>query len=322
MTTSITAPTKTLLSEGQILIKVITAAINPADYKIPEAAGVGKLVSPKPPVIPGLDFCGRVVGLHSSDTSLLEGQLVFGALNRAGRLGTLGEFIIVSREECALLPPGLDLDQAAAIGTAGLTAYQSFNLEIVKPGSKVLINGGSGGCGTFGIQIAKARGAEVTVTCSTANVELCKSLGADEVIDYKTSDLLLELRNKGPIFDLVVDNAGSPADLYERSATFLKPMGLFVQVAVTVTLSGLSNLFWRVVKPKSLNGKKGKFMFLRNASSRKDFDQIAQWMVEGKVMAVVDEVFTFEDVPRAYEKLRLGRTRGKILVRVGEEGKR
>ncbi|KAI9734244.1 MAG: hypothetical protein M1834_002348 [Cirrosporium novae-zelandiae] len=319
LTTSVTPPALSSLCRGQVLIKVITAAINPVDYKIPELAFLRKLMITLP-AIPGLDFCGRVVGTHpSSNDTLKEGQLVFGALNKAAKFGSLGQFIVISSDECAPLPEGIEPDHAAAAGIAALTAYQSYPRNIVKPGSKVFINGGSGGTGTFGIQFAKALGAEVTVTCSTGNIELCRSLGADEVLDYKKIDILSELKNKGQVFDLAVDNAASPASLYERSGAFLKKGGKFMQVGVHLSFSGMGSAFSRPLRPAFLGGGNRAFHFVRVSSNRKDLREIGKLMAEGRVKAVIDEVFEFEDVPRAYEKLRAGHAKGKIVVHVTEK---
>ncbi|RDW63326.1 hypothetical protein BP6252_10871 [Coleophoma cylindrospora] len=315
---SIPAPTKSSLARGQLLVEVIMAAINPIDYKLPESGRLGAIMM-SPPAIPGLDFCGRIVGLHSSVTHLKEGQLIFGAHAQAARYGTLGQLIVIPSGQCALLPAGVKISDAAAIGTAAITAYQSYPPDRVKPGSKVFINGGSGGTGTFGIQFAKAMGAEVTVSCSTANIQLCKSLGADEVIDYKTTDILVELQKKGPVFDLAVDNAAVPASLYENSPTFLKPEGRFMQVSMDLSFRSLGGAFTRSLRPSFLGGVPRSYTFVRNVSNTKDFTQIGKWMAEGKVRAVIDEVFELEDAPKAFEKLRQGHSRGKILVRVGKE---
>lgn len=243
---------------------------------------------------------------------------MFGALGIQSRFGTLSQFLIVSEEGCALLPEGVDIDQAAAVGTAGLTAYQSFPRDIVKPGSKVFINGGSGGTGTFGIQFAKALGAHVMVSCSGRNAQLCRSLGADEVIDYTTADILSELKKLGQVFDLAVDNAGTPASLYQSSDVFLKPDGAFMQVGVTAPLAGMGTVLSRAMRPAFLGGGRRIFTFVKVSSSRKDFEQIGRWIADGKVKSVIDQKFEWEDTPKAYEKLRLGRTQGKIIVHVGQ----
>ncbi|KAH8646605.1 hypothetical protein BGZ60DRAFT_464896 [Tricladium varicosporioides] len=312
------APSTTTLTKGQILIETISASLNPIDYKIPELGFVSKLII-STPATPGLDFCGRVVGTYASNDTFKIGDIVYGALSRPTKFGSLGEFMIAPSGECALLPEGLDPDHAAAIGTAGQTAFQSLDPRIVKKGSKVFINGGSGGTGTFGIQFAKILGAEVTTTCSTKNVELCKSLGADEVIDYTQVDILSELKKRGQVFDLAIDNVGRPALLYERSGEFLKPGAKFVEVGVQVSLSGFTKTMGRKVIPRCLGGGNRPFHFLVVQSKQEDLTQIGKWLVDGKARVVIDEIFKREDVPKAFERLRTGRTVGKIVVQVGEK---
>jgi alkaline phosphatase D len=185
-----------------------------------------------------------------------------------------------------------------------------------RAGDKVFINGGSGGTGTFGIQIAKTLGCHVTTSCSTPNVGLCKSLGADKVIDYKTSDITKILSDGGPSYDLVVDNVGKPEDLYSSSHHFLEANGKYVQVGTEVSLGGIVSLISRFVWPGFLGGGKRKFEFVAVKNKAEDFEQLAAWMAEGKVKAVIDQAFAFEDAPKAYEKIRTGRAKGKIVVNV------
>ncbi|KAH8593117.1 zinc-binding oxidoreductase [Bisporella sp. PMI_857] len=317
LTQTIPMPTKLSLSKDQILVKVLSAALNPVDIKLPESSIASFMV--KPPATPGLDFCGRVVEVHDSNSTFKSGELVFGAFSRAAKQGTLGQYITISSSECAPLPKGVKVDDAAAIGMAGVTAYLSLLPDVVKPGAKVFINGGSGGVGTWAIQFAKIRGAKVTATCSTGNVELCKSLGAEKVLDYKEVDIVSELEKSGPGYDFFVDNAGSPAGLYERSDRFLKKDGAFMQVATAMTPKAMGTVARRMMLPRVLGGGPRRFHFVQTKSTRRDLEQIGTWMAEGKVRSVIDNVFRFEDVPVAFGKLREGRTKGKIIVHVDKE---
>ncbi|CAD0050336.1 unnamed protein product [Aureobasidium pullulans] len=257
---------KSSLRKDELLIEVISASINSVEYKIPETSGVMCSVLLSLPATPGLDFCGRVAAKHKDCSAFQEGQNVFGALSSAFiKAGTLARFVV-----------------AAATGTAALTAYQSlFPNSTTQPGSHVLINGGSGGIGTFAIQMAKARNIHVTVTCSTPNIKLCKAVGADEVIDYTKCDLISELTQRGQVFDSVLDNVGVPENLYHKSHQFLKPSGTFVLVAAN--------------------------------------PNIAEWLADGSLRTIVDSTFEFEDVPKAFQKLKLGRTNGKIVIHVAKQ---
>lgn len=322
------------LKPDTILVKVLTAALNPVDYKFPEMPIMGAYLIGTP-ATPSLDYSGRVVACGPntgkiSSTELKEGQLVFGRLNGPSKVGTLAEYTVVPRSGCAVVPPGegkaegISADDAACVGTAGLTAYQCI-VPFIEPGGdhtpRVFINGGSGGTGTFGIQIAKALGCFVAVSCSGGNAKLCKSLGADAVIDYKTQDLVTTLAGMEK-FDLVVDNVGTPASLFFSAHSFTTPNAKFVQVGAPVgdfpamVYDLLSKMLW----PGFLGGGKRSFAFVGVENKLDEFERIAQWMVQGKVKAVVDETFGIEDKGgvKAFEKLKGGRVRGKVLVKVSD----
>lgn len=167
---------------NQHLVRIITAAVNPVDYRLAEFQLLHRLTFPKF-ASPGNDFAGYIVK-PASGSAFKPGQLVFGGAGTHFMCGgAMSEYGIADTKNITPVPTGLSTTDAAGITIAGPTAYQSI-LHHSEPGSRVFLNGGSGGVGAFGIQIAKAEGRHVTVTCSTANVELCKSLGADEVIEY------------------------------------------------------------------------------------------------------------------------------------------
>ncbi|OGM47704.1 zinc alcohol dehydrogenase [Aspergillus bombycis] len=299
----------------QLLIQVISTAINPADYKAPAMSTVcGKVLIATTPASPGMDFCGRVIAV-GSDTSARQftpGQLVFGCLGIPQQFGTLGEFILASANNTAPLPLGVDPDAAATIGVAGRSSYQSIVPYISAAGNRVFINGGSGGCGVYAMQIAKLLGCHVTVTCSTRNVQFCRDLGADEVIDYTTQDVLEELKSQGQVFHHAVDHIGSPEDLYQECHTFLKPGKVFVQVGAP----SMVTFAHRLIRPAFLGGGKRKYVALLMKNHKDELVQIASWIREGKIRVELDTVYEFEETVGAFERLRSGRTRGKIVIHV------
>lgn len=308
------------LAKDQLVVEVISAALNPVDYKLPELGGL-VTAAISLPATPGLDLCGRVVATHPSNTEFEKGQLVFGGFRGSSldRAGALRQYTVISSKCVSKLPDGIDPDQCAAVGTGGTTAYQSLLPDKLKPGAKVFINGGTGGVGTWTVQLAKAMGAEVVATCSTDNVDLCQQLGADEVVDYRKVDVLDFLKKRGPSFDLVVDNVGSNADLWNMSNQIVKPGGSFSQVGVGHDMSylGMASIMKRQLWPAFLGGP--HFHFINMNNDRKYFDKIGAWMAEGKVKAVIDEVYSFEAVPEAYAHLRKGHAKGKVVVRVSKE---
>jgi NADPH:quinone reductase-like Zn-dependent oxidoreductase len=189
----------------------------------------------------------------------------------------------------------------------------------VKPGDKIFINGGSGGTGTFGIQIAKALGCHVTTTCSPSKADLCRSLGADEVIDYTSADVAQALKAKGQVFSLVVDNVGVPDNLYKAADDFLLPQGKFIQIGAPVGLGAAKTIVSRSFIPSFLGGGKRKYEM--STSIRHDptaLKQLAQWIAEKKVKPVIEQTYELEDLPKAFEKLKTGKCSGKLVVHMGK----
>ena len=315
-------PNANSLGPDQVLVQVLSSALNPVDYKFAQIPIVGGLLI-KRPAIPALDYSGRVVASgpntkNISTQDLKPGQLVFGKHDGPTQYGTLAEYTVVPRSGCVPLPQGVSPDEAAAAGSVALTAYQCL-VPHIKSGDRVFINGGSGGVGSFGIQFAKIKGCYVVTSCSSANVDLCKSLGADQVIDYKSQDVVAELK-KMPKFDFIADNVGTPDDLYWQAHTFTKARTKFLQVGAIMSPGGMYSLLSRMVWPGFLGGGKRSFEFLGLKNNYDHLTQIGSWMAEGKVKALIDEVYGMEDKGpvRAYEKLKTGRVKGKLVVRVAD----
>ncbi|EEY20400.1 reticulon-4-interacting protein [Verticillium alfalfae VaMs.102] len=290
-------PSETLEKE-HILVKVIVAGINPADYKLPEL-GILSKAKLSYPICPGMDFAGQVVAVGEGVPDIKVGDNVLGRMGPLKWAGSLSEY-------------------AGAAGTAALTAYQTI-APYAKAGDKVFINGGSGGTGTYGIQIAKAIGCHVTVSCSTSKAALCKELGADEIIDYKTTNVTAKLREIGPVFSVIVDNVGdSPPDLFSASDAILLPSGHYKFVGGHFSFQMATHLASGLLLPKFLGGVSHKFEAFMTKNSHEDLAQLATWMGEGKVKTVVDSAFGFEQVYEAFEKLKVGSAAGKIVVHVQE----
>ena len=303
--------------KDQHLIKVIAAALNPIDYKPAELPVVGWLAISKP-ATPGIDVAGTIVK-PASGSSLKPGQIVYGASGTSPFAGgAMREYAIANAKNVTPLPAGLDPVDAATICVAGLTAYQSI-VPHVKEGDSIFINGGSGGVGIFGIQFAKVAGCHITTTCSTPNVELCKSFGADEVVDYKKQNVL-ETLLKTRKFDHAVDNVGSDDELVWRSHEFVKAGSTFVVVGGgAVSLGHALETMKRAFLPKYLGGIKGKVTGFWPQQKPEDLAQIGEWIAEGKIKAVIDSTFPFEQVPEAIAKSKTGRARGKIVVKVASD---
>lgn len=301
------------LRPDQVLVQVISASINPADYKVPAIPIVSRALITTP-ASPGMDFAGRVAATGAQVNDFEPGQLVYGTIGVPTQFGSLGEYVAVGTGNIVTLPEGLDPDQGATVGVAAQTAYQSL-VPYVSKGDKVFINAGSGGCGIFAIQMAKVLGCHVTTTCSSRNVQFCKDLGADEVIDYTTQDVLETLKGHGQVYNHVIDHIGSPGNLYSESDSFLCPGKAFVQVGAEGFLTFATRLAW----PSFLGGGKRKYVILMMKNNKEDLYQIGEWMQQGKVRAEIDSTYEFSDVIKAFEKLRTGRSRGKIIIHVFEK---
>lgn len=308
------APRPTI-SDSEILVQVHAMALNPVDHKVTEGPMPLRIFGSN--LTPGADFCGKVVETGKKVDEFQIGEFVFGAKVGAFTGGSLAQYISVSKEMVGRLPEGVKAEDAAGFGIVGLTEYQAMH-GTVQSGDKVFINGGSGGTGVYGIQIAKAMGCHVTTTCSTPNVELCKSLGADEVIDYKSTDVAKALVEKGRVFKLAVDNIGTPANLYKASNDYLVSGGKFVQIGVTPSLGGIKQVGGNMLWPGFLGGGKNSYQMLMAKPSADAMRQFSTWMEEGKVKGVVDSVYEWEDAPKAFERLKTGRARGKVVVRVAQ----
>jgi len=301
--------------DDEILVQIHAMALNPVDYKVLEGPAPTRLMGSV--FTPGADYCGKVTKVGKKVDEFKIGEMVFGAKPPGGKWdGTLAQYAVIGKDSAYQLPEGVKIEDAASVSLCALTEMQSIRPN-VKSGDKVFINGGSSGTGSIGIQIAKALGCHVTTTCSTPNVALCKSIGADEVIDYKTSDIVKALSAQGQAFNLVVDNIGAPTNLYKSSNPFMAPGGKFVQIGMSNSVSGLGQIAGNMLRPGFLGGGKAKYqMLFGSVAVKSDLALLAEWMRDGKVKAVIDSQFEWEDAVKAYEKLKTGRAKGKIVVRV------
>jgi NADPH:quinone reductase-like Zn-dependent oxidoreductase len=302
---------KPVPKDDELLVKVHAASVNPADwhfvrgepYLIRMDFGFG---APKDPRI-GIDFAGTVEAVGKDVTKFRPGDAVFG-----GRNGALAEYITITGDgNLARKPAGISFEQAAAVNVAGLTALQTLrDRAALKPGQKVLINGASGGVGTFAVQIAKSLGAEVTGVCSTRNVELVRALGADHVIDYTRQDF-----TQGEAqYDVVMDNVVNRGILEVRRV--LTPTGKLILIGGGgIDASPWYGAFKAPIKALFVSWfvDQDMGMFISNHSSE-DLATLARLMEEGKVIPVIDRTYRFHETAEAMRYLEAGRARGKVVV--------
>jgi NADPH:quinone reductase-like Zn-dependent oxidoreductase len=296
----------------EVLIKIHAAAANPADWHLmrgePFLARLENgLQKPKNTRL-GADVAGRVEAVGRNVTQFQVGDEVFGELP-LDTLGSFAEYVCASEAFMALKPAKLSLEQAAAVPLAAFTALQGLRDKgQIRQGQKVLINGASGGVGTFAVQIAKSFGTEVTGVCSTRNLEMVRSIGADHVIDYTKEDFT---RN-GKQYDLIFDAVGnrSVAD-FKRA---LSPNGICAVAGFTT----LSRLFQVVVLGAwvSMTGNRKIGLMATAKPDKKDLLFIKELLETGKVTPVIDRCYPLNKVPDAIRYLEEGRAKGKVVITV------
>jgi NADPH:quinone reductase-like Zn-dependent oxidoreductase len=306
---------KPVPDNDQILVKIHAVSVNPYDWHFVEgtpyvmrAMGVG-LRKPKE-IRLGVDFAGTVEAVGKNVTQFKPGDEVFG-----GRDGAFSEYVCRRAVGAvAPKPAGLTFEQAASINIAGITALQGVRDKgKVQPGQKVLINGASGGVGTFAVQIAKSFGGEVTGVCSTRNLEMVRSLGADHVIDYTKDDF-----TKGDQhYDVILDNVGNHSlSEYRR---LLTPNGIYVLIGGGGAneqgfLGGLAKALDAAVYSKFVKQKMGMMMA---DPSTKDLTLLADMVQSGKIKPVIDRTYkSLSEVPDAIRYLEEGHARGKVVITV------
>jgi NADPH:quinone reductase-like Zn-dependent oxidoreductase len=294
--------------DNQVLVKVHAASANPADWHLMRAEPflarfANGLLKPKNTRL-GADVAGRVEAVGRNVTWFQVGDAVFGELP-LHELGSFAEYVCVSEELLALKPANLTFEQAAAVPLAAFTALQGLRDKgQIQPGQTVLINGASGGVGTFAVQIAKSLGTEVTGVCSTRNVDMVRSIGADHVIDYTQVDFT----KTGQQYDLIFDAVGnrSVSD-YKRA---LHPNGICAVAGFT----SLSRLFQTMF----LGGKRVGLMETAKAN-QKDLVFIKELLEAGKVVPVIDRHYPLRETAEAIRYLEAGHARGKVTIMVEQD---
>jgi NADPH:quinone reductase-like Zn-dependent oxidoreductase len=295
-------------ADDEVLVKVVAASVNPLDWHYmrgsPYLMRLGSGLSAPNDSGMGVDFAGTVEAVGKNVKRFKPGDEVFG-----GRDGAFAEFVTIPEERAlARKPANITFAQAASVPIAAITALQALRDKgKLKPGHKVLINGASGGVGTFAVQIAKSFGAEVTGVCSTRNVEMVRSIGADHIIDYTREDYT----ESGKQYDLIIDMVGNHSLMANRRA--LTPEGIFVIVG-----GGKGNWLGPLMGPiKALMLSPfvdQEFVLLLSALRKDDLAILADLMQAGLVTPVIDRRYRLSDVPVAIRYSEEGHAQGKIII--------
>ena len=296
---------KPVPKDDEVLVKIHAAAANPLDWHFMRASPfiirfISGLLKPKNKIL-GADIAGQVEAVGTNVKQFNLGDQVYGEISRGG----FAEYVCVTEDKLVLKPANLSFEQAAAVPIAGLTALQCLrNQGQIQLGQKVLINGASGGVGTFAVQIAKFFGVEVTGVCSARNVEMVRSIGADRVIDYTSEDFT----QNGQLYDLILDNVGN------RSVSDIKRI---LAANGTYLLNAYAPALMLQLMLRSGNSKtRGQTM--RNTdvtqANQSDLEFLKELLEAGNVVPVIDKVYPLSDVAAAIAYLEEGHTGGKVVI--------
>ena len=298
---------KPVVADDQALVRVHASSVNPTEWYGVTGPLFGRpssgLLKPKRKLV-GADLAGRVEAVGGSVEEFQAGDEVFGTAP-----GAWAEYACAREARLVRKPPNLSFEEAAAVPIAGITALQALRDKgRVQPGQKVLINGASGGVGTFAVQLAKSFGADVTGVCSTRNVELVRSLGADRVVDYTQEDFT----RRGERHDLLLDIAGSRSLSEVRRV--LTPEATIVLVGGRMTYRGLGPLPHLGRMLVTSIGRSQKVTLFVAQITKEDLDVLRELLEAGKVRPVIDRSYELSQAADALRYLGEGHARGKVVL--------
>jgi NADPH:quinone reductase-like Zn-dependent oxidoreductase len=300
---------KPVPADNQVLIKVRAASLNPVDGHLMRGLlplrPITGLRKPRKTLL-GADVAGEVEAIGKNVTQFKPGDEVFGTARPS-----LAEYVCARERELVMKPANVTFEQAGSVAVAGLTALQGFRKGRIQSGQNVLINGASGGVGTFAVQIAKSFGAEVTGVCSTRNVDLVRSIGADHVIDYTKEDF-----TKGDQrYDLIYDLVGNHS--FSGRRRVLNPNGICVAAGVGGAGPHYGEMIGRVggsIKGSLLSPFVRQKLVMFITKLKEDLAMLGDLMHSGKVKPVVDKIYPLNETADAFRYLETGHARGKVVI--------
>ena len=298
--------------ENEVLIKVHSAAVNPLDVHLMKGgpALLRMVIGPRKQKVPGVDLAGVVEAVGAGVTEFKPGDLVFGAGH-----GAFAEHAIAPGSKLAPKPAGVSFEDAAACPIAALTALQGLrNKGMIQAGQSVLINGGSGGVGTFAVQLGRIFGAHVTAVCSARNAELVRSLGAERVVDYAKEDFA-----KGAArYDLIFDLAGNHS--FSASKRVLNPGGIIVGAGILAGSQSLLGMFGGLIVTLIRSRfSKEKFTTFVAKVNREDLDFIGGLLASGKLRSVIDRRYTLDQAAEAMRYQGTWHASGKLVIEIAAQ---
>ncbi|MEE8407474.1 MAG: NAD(P)-dependent alcohol dehydrogenase [Acidimicrobiia bacterium] len=301
---------KPVIGDDQVLVRVKAASVNPLDWHFmrgtPYLVRIQAGLSRPKRKTRGADLAGQVEAVGKNVTRLQPGDEVFGDAS-----GAFAEYVAASEKVLALKPPNLSFEEAAAAPVAGLTALQGLRDKAkIQPGHKVLINGASGGVGTFAVQIAKSFGAEVTGVCSTRNMDMVRSIGADHVIDYTQENFTQGERH----YDVMLDTVGNHS--LSDCKSVINPDGVYVSIGSNQMGDWIGPLthVLRVMIASWIGSQ--RLVPMLATANEEDLAILAGFLDSGEVTPVIDRTYPLEETPEAIRYLEEGHVRGKVVITV------
>lgn len=291
------------INDNQVLVEVYASSVNPVDWKIRKGS-LKLFIRKKLPCILGGDIAGRVVKVGENVQFFRVGDEVFGKIDIV-KNGAYAEYVATSASHLALKPQKMNFIEAATLPLAGLTALQALrNMGKIRKGMSVLVNGCSGGVGSFALQLVKAYGCKATGVCSTRNIEFAKELGADRVIDYTKEDIHLQQEEYDIFFDVVGNQE------YSKVKHILQGGGIFVTTLPSFNILLLGSIH------NILSSKKMKKIFVQE--SKEDLELLADFVDAGQLKTYIDKTYDLSDVAKAHQYSETGRVVGKISLKITE----
>jgi len=291
-----------VLQKDSVLVQIKAVSVNPVDWKTRQGA-LKLLLGSKFPMIIGSDFAGIVKEVAPGVVSYKTGDRVYGAIPAFSKTpGALAEIALVRQKDLRIMPEWLSFEEAASLPVAALTATNGLRRCGVQEGTRLLVNGATGGVGHFAVQAAKAKGANVTSTCSTANMEMARELGADKVYSYSGENAL----DPGLEFDAILDAWGMMDR--KKIPRLLRPGGIYASPLL---------IPWTVVQAVSSRIRYGRKMTSSNLRKRvEDFDELETLIQQKKLKPVIESVYLLKNSSEAFDKAEFGKPRGKVIIKV------
>jgi len=296
---------------NQVLIRVKSASLNPRDWLLMRGIYPVKKLAEPFPITLGSDMSGTIIACGSAVKALTVGDDVFGMQPIKGKFGALAEYATIDASAVALKPETLSHNDAAAIPCAGMTSFQALrDLAKLKKGEHILVNGASGGVGSYAVQIAANIGARVTAVCGPTNQELCRNLGASETIDYR----LENFETYQDKYDVVYDVIGRSSP--KKCKNCLRENGRYISTIPSLSMA-FQSLASKILAGFRFGGGRTAHLILVKPHGN-DLAAMADLITSNKMKSLIDSTYPFDEVYKAFDRIQTWRAKGKVIVEISE----